>query len=79
MLRKTALLFVITFFGFISPLFADCDCNMTTTALGNGIGIGSALAIAICWTRTNSVLTSILAGFFSWLYVIYYLFIRNYE
>lgn len=58
-------------------LFADSQT--TTTVIGNGIGIGSALAIAICWTRTNSVLTSILAGIFGWLYVIYYLLIRGNE
>lgn len=58
-------------------LFADSQT--TNTVIGNGIGIGSALAIAICWTRTNSVLTSILAGIFGWLYVIYYLIIRDNE
>lgn len=51
----------------------------STTIIGNGIGIGSALAIAICWTRTNSVITSIIAGFFGWLFVIYYLMIREKE
>ncbi|RYG11629.1 MAG: hypothetical protein EOO07_20305 [Chitinophagaceae bacterium] len=53
------------------------DSQTTNTVIGNGIGIGSALAIAICWTRTNSVLTSIVAGIFGWLYVVYYLLIRD--
>ncbi|TKC13280.1 hypothetical protein FA048_03600 [Pedobacter polaris] len=62
----------------IHPLFAQ-DRAVSNTVIGNGIGIGSALAIAICWTRTNSVLTSILAGFFGWLYVIYFLIVRERE
>lgn len=61
----------------ISPTFANDD--ISTTVLGNGIGIGSALAIAICWTRTESVFTAMLAGVFGWLYVIYFLIIREQE
>jgi len=38
-----------------------------------GIGFGNALAIAIAWSRTHSVLWTIIDGFFSWLYVLYYL------
>ncbi|RZK39528.1 MAG: hypothetical protein EOO90_18610 [Pedobacter sp.] len=62
---------------FNSSLLFAMDEQTSTTVIGNGIGLGSALAVAICWTRTNSVLTSILAGIFGWLYVIYYLIIRE--
>ena len=75
---KPLLLIIWLLFLNINPLLAQ-ESNMSNTIIGNGIGIGSALAIAICWTRTNSVITSILAGFFGWLYVIYYLAIRGRE
>lgn len=78
MLKKSALLSLVVFFGSITTLLA-ADGNVANTAIGNGIGIGSALAVAICWTSTNSVLTAALAGIFGWLYVIYYLIIRNNE
>jgi len=78
MFIKTLLLCFLFLFIGVSSLFAQ-DTQITNTVVGNGIGIGSALAIAICWTRTNSVLTSMLAGLFGWLYVIYYLIIRDNE
>jgi hypothetical protein len=37
-----------------------------------GISFGTALAIAISYTHNHSVLWAIIHGFFSWLYVIYY-------
>jgi hypothetical protein len=43
----------------------------------SGIGIGSALAIAISWSRNQSILWAILHGAISWLYVIYYVFVRE--
>ncbi len=42
----------------------------------SGISFGSALAIAISWSVHHSVLWAIIQGFFSWLYVIYYVFTR---
>jgi hypothetical protein len=42
----------------------------------SGIGFGSALAIAISFTTHKSVLWAIIHGFFSWFYVVYYLFTR---
>lgn len=61
-----------------SSCYANCP-QLANTAIGNGIGIGSALAVAICWSRTHSVLVSALAGLFGWLYVIYYLIVREKE
>jgi hypothetical protein len=42
----------------------------------SGIGFGSALAIAISFTTHKSVLWAIIHGFFSWLYVGYFLLTR---
>lgn len=38
----------------------------------SGITFGTALAISISWSINNSVLWGIIHGFFSWLYVVYY-------
>jgi len=57
--------------------FLNWKVEFQPFAIGNGVSIGSALAVAICWSRTESVLTSILAGIFGWVYVIYYLMIRE--
>lgn len=46
------------------------------TIIRNGIGFGSALAIAISWSVHKSVLWAIIHGFFSWLYVIWYVVTR---
>jgi hypothetical protein len=45
-----------------------------TASVGYGITFGNALAIAISWSKSQSVLWAIIDGFFSWLYVLYYLF-----
>ncbi len=73
---KTLLL--ILFFSTNSTLlFANGE---TADALiSGGIGMGSALAMIICWWRTNSIITTILAGIFGWLYVIYFAIIRDRE
>ena len=42
----------------------------------SGISLGAALAIAISWSLNQSVLWAIVHGFFSWLYVIYYVIVR---
>ena len=43
-----------------------------TVYVSNGIGIGAALAIVCSWQRNRSILWGILAGIFSWFYVIYF-------
>jgi hypothetical protein len=43
------------------------------TSVGYGLTFGNALAIAISWSQNHSVLWSIIDGFLSWLYVLYYL------
>jgi len=46
------------------------------TSVGYGITFGNALAIAIAWSQDHSVLWAIIDGFFSWLYVLFYLLFR---
>ncbi len=42
-----------------------------------GLSFGSALAIVISYVAHKSVLWAIIHGFFSWLYVIYFVLTRN--
>ncbi|WRH75369.1 MAG: hypothetical protein RSE16_11720 [Sphingobium sp.] len=42
----------------------------------SGVGFGSALAIVISYTAHKSVLWAIIHGFFSWIYVLYFLLTR---
>ena len=44
----------------------------TQSIAETGIGIGSAIAIVCSWERNRSILWSILAAVFSWIYVIYF-------
>jgi len=44
----------------------------TQSVAQTGIGIGSAIAIVCSWQRNRSILWAILAGIFSWFYVIYF-------
>ena len=48
-----------------------------TVYVSNGIGIGSALAIVCSWQRNRSILWGILAGIFSWFYVVYFAVTRR--
>jgi hypothetical protein len=52
-------------------LFAELTAT-TSTIASSGIGFGSAIAIVCSWDRNRSILWAILAGFFSWIYVIYF-------
>ena len=63
------------------PLLAESAINPATTTVvtQNGIGIGAALAIVCSWQRNRSLLWAILAGIFSWLYVIYFAITRKPE
>jgi hypothetical protein len=52
--------------------------SQTTTVIGQtGIGLGSAIAVVCSWQRNRSILWAILAGIFSWLYVIYFALTRK--
>jgi len=45
----------------------------------NGIGIGSVIAIVISWDRNKSILYALLHRILGWLYVIYFIVIRESE
>ena len=47
------------------------------TVTQTGIGLGSAIAVVCSWQRNRSILWAILAGFFSWIYVIYFAITRE--
>lgn len=42
-----------------------------------GVGLGTVLAVVCSWERNKSILWAILAGWFSWLYVIYFAITRK--
>ncbi len=47
------------------------------TIVKNGIGLGSVIAVVISWDRNKSVLYSFIHGVFGWLYVIYFIIVRD--
>ena len=49
------------------------------TVVRNGIGLGSVIAGVTSWERNKSVLWAIIHGFFSWIYVIYFVLTRKKE
>jgi hypothetical protein len=42
-----------------------------------GLTLGSAIAIVCSWQRNKSILMAVIAGFLSWLYVIYFALTRR--
>ena len=52
---------------------ADHSVIVTQT----GIGLGSVVAVVCSWDRNKSILWAILAGIFSWFYVIYFALTRK--
>ena len=54
-------------------LFAD----VTSQAAQTGIGLGAAIAVVCSWDRNRSILWAIVAGFLSWIYVIYFALTRK--
>ena len=47
------------------------------TAAQSGIGLGTVIAVVCSWQRNRSILWAILAGIFSWFYVIYFALTRR--
>ena len=58
-------------------LLAQATAETGTTVVQNGVGIGAAIAIVCSWERNRSILWAILAGIFSWFYVIYFAITRK--
>jgi hypothetical protein len=57
-------------------LFADLADN-STVIVQSGVSLGSVLAVTCSWDRNHSILWAILAGIFSWFYVIYFALTRQ--
>ena len=49
----------------------------TGQVIQTGVGLGSVIAVVCSWERNKSILWAILAGIFSWFYVIYFALTRN--
>lgn len=49
------------------------------TITRTGIGLGTVIAVVCSWQRNRSILWAIIAGIFSWLYVIYFAMSRREE
>lgn len=60
-------------------ILAEISNHSTTVATQSGLGLGSVLAVTLSWARNRSILWAILAGIFSWLYVIYFAMTRRPE
>jgi hypothetical protein len=60
------------------PMLIAQIANQTTqTVTQTGIGLGAAIAVVCSWERNRSILWAILAGIFSWFYVIYFALTRT--
>ena len=59
-------------FGENFMIIAQVVNETTQTVTQTGIGLGSAIAVVLSWQRNRSILWAILAGIFSWFYVIYF-------
>ncbi len=53
-------------------MIAQIVNETTHTVTQTGIGLGSAIAVVCSWHRNRSILWAIVAGIFSWFYVIYF-------
>jgi hypothetical protein len=51
--------------------------HMANGAVQTGIGLGSVIAVVTSWQRNRSILWAILAGIFSWFYVVYFALTRG--
>jgi hypothetical protein len=58
-------------------LIAEIAYGSTTVVTGGGIGLGSVIGVVCSWQRNKSILWAILAGIFSWFYVIYFAMTRK--
>ena len=58
-------------------IIAQIGHQTTQAVTETGIGLGSAIAVVCSWHRNRSILWAILAGIFSWFYVIYFAMTRR--
>jgi hypothetical protein len=62
----------------MTMLLAEMD-HSTAIVTQSGIGLGAVIAVVCSWQRNKSILWAILAGIFSWFYVIYFAITRRPE
>jgi len=58
-------------------ILAQLASHTSQTVTETAIGLGSVLAMVCSWQRNRSILWAILAGIFSWFYVIYFAVTRR--
>lgn len=79
-MKKIYLTFILVMFVAYESYSQDnIDPETKRTVISNGIGLGSVIAGVTSWERNKSVLLAIIHGFFSWLYVIYFVLTRKKE
>ena len=66
-----------TLFGEEPMIIAEIYNQTVHTVTQSGIGLGSAIAVVCSWQRNRSIVYAIIAGVFSWLYVIYFAVTRE--
>ncbi len=74
--------FLIIFLTSSMYLFAQNNGSnicANNVAIQGGVGLGTIIAVVISWSRNESVFWAILHGILGWLYVIYYMIIREKE
>ena len=49
----------------------------SNAAAGAGLGFGAALAMVMSWTANKAVLWALLHGLLGWIYVIYYIVVKD--
>jgi hypothetical protein len=58
-------------------IIAEISNQTVHTVTQTGIGLGSAIAVVCSWQRNRSIVYAIIAGVFSWFYVIYFAVTRE--
>lgn len=53
--------------------------GLKQTFVRNGIGIGSVIAVVVSWDRNKSILYALVHGILGWLYVVYFVIVRESE
>ncbi len=58
-------------------ILAEITIQNSNLATQSGISLGSILAVTFSWARNRSIFWAIIAGIFSWFYVIYFALTRR--
>lgn len=58
-------------------MFPIAEIEVISDGARSGISLGAAIAVVCSWQRNRSILWAILAGIFSWFYVIYFALTRS--